>query len=451
MDLGTPPLRRKSCGACVRAKRRCDLGRPACARCSQLHIRCRYSGPSTALSARGNSRPEGASSKGSESSIASELLDGSQDLIRASSYEICPDLLEPDGFVAQTNGITLPVSGDSTRNSVETFFGPDGLNTLGMAASAVFDLGGSTTFSSELALNTSISPSLLSAPKTKPAPDDFASIVSKRLQYTMDELARAPGRMVYDNGTPWCHKSLYGDEMPRSMQDAQACCALYLSKKSTNTSSIVRTIEARAQDVADGSLPPAPRLLDVLARTHALLLYQIMRVFDNDLTLHAYTAGGVDTVSVPLETAVLQLQDHLHRHPPRSAPAELPLYPLSTARAFWTSWVQYESARRTVVVASVVAQLYRRIRGLAGAVPCDAALWWCKWTASARLWEAEDAADFCLAWRRGKREPVTVAEFLDALAEAEADDIDVYGRMLLTPLLGIDEAKGWFLSQGGVL
>lgn len=37
-----PPPRRKSCGACIKAKRRCDLQRPFCGRCSSKNILCDY-------------------------------------------------------------------------------------------------------------------------------------------------------------------------------------------------------------------------------------------------------------------------------------------------------------------------------------------------------------------------------------------------------------------------
>lgn len=37
-----PPPRRKSCGECVKAKRRCDLLTPKCTRCFQKTLDCRY-------------------------------------------------------------------------------------------------------------------------------------------------------------------------------------------------------------------------------------------------------------------------------------------------------------------------------------------------------------------------------------------------------------------------
>jgi hypothetical protein len=40
---------------------------------------------------------------------------------------------------------------------------------------------------------------------------------------------------------------------------------------------------------------------------------------------------------------------------------------------------------------------------------------------------------------------------MDTLRDAKADDVDAFGKMLLTALLGIDEMRGWLLARGGTL
>ena len=352
-----------------------------------------------------------------------------------------------------TDTALFTVTDSAAICSSSTHSQTDGINTLDVASAVgLFDQQDASHLPSHLVLHeASVA---LAISKAYPTSDDFRTVVSTRLQYTIHELARAPHRTVHENGTPWCHPSLYADEMPRPMQDAQACCALYLAKRDANAHAVLGTVEGRAAELAAAAPPPpgTARLVDLLARAHALLLYQIIRLFDNDLALRAGPGAAAHTAA--LQAAVFRLQDGLLRQPPprpAGAPAPLPLFPLGAARAAWTAWVQCESARRTVLIGSVVAQLYRRVRGPAAAVPCDAALWWCEWTPSAGLWRSEDAAEFAVAWNRSRREPVTVAGFVGGLAEVEADDVDVFGRMLLTPLLGIDEAKGWFLSKGGEL
>lgn len=40
---------------------------------------------------------------------------------------------------------------------------------------------------------------------------------------------------------------------------------------------------------------------------------------------------------------------------------------------------------------------------------------------------------------------------VDVVLDARPDDIEMFGRMLLTTMMGIDEAKGWLHSRGGSL
>lgn len=42
--------------------------------------------------------------------------------------------------------------------------------------------------------------------------------IRDRLQYTLDKAKLAPKMMVDELETPWCHPTLYNDDMPRSMQ-----------------------------------------------------------------------------------------------------------------------------------------------------------------------------------------------------------------------------------------
>lgn len=48
--------------------------------------------------------------------------------------------------------------------------------------------------------------------------DVVALAVATRLQYSIDELVKAPKTMIKENQTPWCHHRLYENDMPRSMQ-----------------------------------------------------------------------------------------------------------------------------------------------------------------------------------------------------------------------------------------
>ena len=70
-----------------------------------------------------------------------------------------------------------------------------------------------------------VSPPLKASVALFPPPFDgvdakalFSWAVRTRLQYAIDKIASAPRQMVEEIQTPWCHRHLYGEEMPRSVQ-----------------------------------------------------------------------------------------------------------------------------------------------------------------------------------------------------------------------------------------
>jgi len=58
---------------------------------------------------------------------------------------------------------------------------------------------------------------------------------------------------------------------------------------------------------------------------------------------------------------------------------------------------------------------------------------------------------FAEAWRDKNHYVVTNAIFSEVLDQAQAGDIDSFGRIMISSLLGRDEAEGWFVSKGGKL
>lgn len=192
--------------------------------------------------------------------------------------------------------------------------------------------------------------------------------------------------------------------------------------------------------------PEPPILSDLLARTHALILYQIMHLFDGDIRSQTTAEALMDI----LESSVLALLKHIHI--PDSSPST-DLLPLSmdSIIAFWDSWVLQESARRTVLFTFYFTQMYKLLRGKALA-PCDGKLGLeHTWYMSAHLWNAQSAFDFAVAWAERPHFVVHNLDFSSVLLDARPDDIDLFGRMLLVALFGIDEARAWFHVRGAIL
>ena len=186
--------------------------------------------------------------------------------------------------------------------------------------------------------------------------------------------------------------------------------------------------------------------LETLARTQALILYLIMRLFDSD----SRTRAAADNIVPVLETAGFALLNHIDWDmTAASAQAtELVLYPLASTRNFWDTWIFQESARRTFLITFFFIQVYRLL-SRQWPLHCDGKLELCHaWTFSAHLWQAQDAFDFAVAWRDQNHFVVTNADFTEVLGNAKADDVDEFGKIFIAAILGIDEAKGWLYTRG---
>ena len=227
--------------------------------------------------------------------------------------------------------------------------------------------------------------------------------------------------------------------------DAFTCCSLYISKNEINASVVMSLIDDRMRELI--SLPEPRSVLDILAFTHALILLQIMRLFDGDIR----SLATADEILTALESSAITLLQSLFI--PDQSPTDifsLSMYPIGE---FWESWVLQESARRTVLFAFYFINIFRLLQAKAP-VQCDRnyslsgehAFYF-----SAHLWEAQNAFDFAIAWAERKHFIVYNLDFSSALQTAQPEDVDAFGRMLLVTLLGIDEAKAWFHVRGAIL
>ena len=193
--------------------------------------------------------------------------------------------------------------------------------------------------------------------------------------------------------------------------DALASCALYTAKRPSNSRLILRTIETRANALLATPLPTLP--FDILAHVHALLLYQIIRIFDGDSQLRASAQSGV----LPLMDGAFALMPFLRfeegtfeqfglETPSPLAPttnmsaairADLEAAILSRAplpadgsAEFWETWALEETMRRTFVIALFFVRVYQLVwQEVAGGSPeqmCDGKLGLChSYTVSAPL------------------------------------------------------------------
>ena len=203
-------------------------------------------------------------------------------------------------------------------------------------------------------------------------------------------------------------------------------------------------LDARTEELL--SSPQPTGLIELLAHAHALLLYQIMRLFAGDVRSHA----TANTLFGKLEATVIALSDSIYFPDPSISKEILPLN-MDPIIEFWEWWILQESARRTMLLTFYFIQIYKVLRGDVP-VHCDGKLGLShSWYLSAQLWNAQSAFDFAVAWSEKDHFVVRDLDFTAVLENAQPDEVDLFGRMLMVTLLGIDSAKAWFYAKGAIM
>jgi hypothetical protein len=185
-ERDNPPPRRKSCTACIRAKRRCDLGQPACFRCAQRNLICRYAEPRQKILSSPQMTPvSGTSWPGIE--IPSIDLSIPVDEVTETSSFGPTNVLDYFGQIP-THPLPHLLGGDPDLADISLDLIPSTPSPLFPLRSRFFDYS------------------------------DVSRSIETRLKYAIEEIRRTPKTMVFENQTPWCHPQLYMNAMPRSMQ-----------------------------------------------------------------------------------------------------------------------------------------------------------------------------------------------------------------------------------------
>ncbi|KAF2111881.1 hypothetical protein BDV96DRAFT_649849 [Lophiotrema nucula] len=399
--------RQRSCSECAKSKRRCDLRQPSCIRCSRQDLACVYPPPPTATS---SSTPIA----GYQNESSSSAMGNVEELFRFDApFDPVPAPSAPEVEV-------LDFDFSSGMDSA------DALNDMLFNQTEDIDKG--------LALINSY----YVAGKGWSA-ENFSAFARSRLEYVMGQFENAPRSFIDENRTPWCHPLLYEDGMPRCLQDAHAACALYLARNDLNGTFVTRHTMGRLDELLDSPKPDG--LTDVMARSHSLMLYQIMLAFSSDMRYTRYN----DSVDAELEWNGRKLHNLLLTAADPVGPIQI--YPCGAAHTIWKDFIVRESARRTLLC---VFHMLAMIHLMSGKYhSCKDIQLSSRVSLSGLLWQAESPFDFTIAWNENNPHFVDDLDYTDLLETARPEEIDAFGRMLLTSTMGIDDVKGWFHTRGG--
>jgi hypothetical protein len=315
------------------------------------------------------------------------------------------------------------------------------------------------------------------------------SITRASMAYCVKEYRAWPRRWVVEATTPFIHPALYansasartvpgGGEMatalglgsslsglPPVLQDAFAVSATYAAKNDANSDLVMQLVEAKTTALLYSPEQGNWTIMEQLAALQALLVYQMIRLFDGDIRQRAM-AETVEPVQAAW-TAVLQarlggeifqgadLQQAASAHPLNfSTASSAGQFPSGVgghggnavavsdgAATAWQRWLFNETARRTIITSFMIRGIYAMAKQgycRLGPVVTDMSF-----TSGSRPWAAKTPG----RWQRAVRETdpgwINRMDFMEMLGRADPGNVDEFGVMMAVTYRGKDVIEDW--------
>ena len=223
-----------------------------------------------------------------------------------------------------------------------------------------------------------------------------------------------------------------------ALQDAMSACALYCMKGVTNQALVFGNLEHKCQQLIATTNALLASKTDLLAALQALLLYQMMRLFDGDIRLRAY-AEADEPIAI-LWASQLSTLTHNAAHASLAAPGSTDTSVVTIGRrSDWQSWLVDESIRRSVITTFMLKGVYSFLK-LGYDSPTDLRVCF---TAQAALWGAQSATGWCRAQEETGRFEILVTHWDEAIAKAKPMDLEELGVLIMTMLWGPEATRTW--------
>jgi hypothetical protein len=148
-----------------------------------------------------------------------------------------------------------------------------------------------------------------------------------------------------------------------------------------------------------------------------------------------------------LDAMAFRLHGFASAEKPVPPSQQLQLFPLTETRAFWHSWLRHESAQRTIQTSFFIYAVASLLTGTLGACEKHTHVS-TRVTLSAHLWAARSPLDFASAWNERDHLQLWQQDCSRVMTAAMPEDLDIFGKMHLVAVLGIDDIKGWYRTKG---
>lgn len=425
--------RQKSCVICTRGKRRCDLRHPACGRCVSKGLSCYY--PSTRL----HHGKEETTSTLTAPEVRAPLTPAStvrDDSITATSR---PSLSPSDAssvFAKQRSNVELGPFTETSASNYQVFFNDALQDDLHRTFQPLRSAQRPATI--EDAVTRSDTWSVIDLPAHSPDTD--------RLLHLKQQVQRLQGWLRewhLTGSTPYIHHKYYSDLVPRCVQDAYTASTTYYASTEASKNFVLRIIELRVNQMVDDpeSIHPVGYesvcgLWYLVARLHAMIAYQIIRLFDGDIRQRALAEETIPVIEAWNKELLDKALASSH-----FVESFKDITPVPTLEQSWEAWILAETIRRTWITCSFVHALYNILKG--GPRSCTGPL---QFTARKGLWDARSAG----AWSRltSAKDPLLFhsRDGADIISRAKPSEVDEFAMLTLQIVTGKEAVEEWTVA-----
>ncbi|KAL7937000.1 hypothetical protein V8C35DRAFT_294420 [Trichoderma chlorosporum] len=410
------PPKRLACIPCTKAKRKCSKQTPSCRRCNEKRVVCRYPAP-----------------------------------------RIAP----PYDLVFSQDGAVSVIPAPSDRNPLPTpptLVGDDQNQEPQQVLAASVELTRPVAPIAPIAADALQNPWFLSPAswdidhKTGPIPSQIY-FSDEALTYFIGQLQVWLKQWTTEGQCPFIHPQLWRIHLPDNVQEAFTSLASYHSKTPATEKLVLRIIENRVNDLVGGQnasdvgdfgvvmLDPACHL----ARTQALLIYKIIRLFDGDIRARAQAEKNIDTLALWArqlwQSASLGLNSNHHRdlvNRSSTNPVDTQLRTDGSLSCTWQAWIFSESIRRTYLAATLTEAVYMTLKQ--GWAPCPGGI---IFSCGAGLWDAQSPFTWLNHYQSNLVNTIRCVEGEQLFANAKASDVDEFCHATMVVSYGLERFERW--------
>lgn len=396
--------RHKSCLECIQTKRKCDRAWPRCQRCVTRGSGCQYIG-------RNRHQPQQSPDSNTDQSvpILENLGDQPSSNWRLEQYHAEPaSLLTPcwDDALFEFPNYSRPASrGNFVFNSIH--------DELAQQASSSADPGIVRAITSDTKLQA-------------------------RVEFVAKRLTRIPRKFAQRGHTMFIHQMQFQRSCSPALQDAMSACALYCMKGVANQALVFGNLENKCQQLIASTNALLASRTDLLAALQALLLYQMMRLFDGDIRLRAH-AEADEAVAILWASQLSALTFSTEETVLATPGSTDTIIATTGCKSDWQSWLVDESIRRTIITTFMLKGVYSFLKlGYDSPTSMNVCF-----TAQAALWNAQSAIGWSRAQEKTERHEIWVTRWDEAIAKAKPVDLEELGILIMTILWGPEATRTW--------